>query len=192
METVRTLLKSFILYVILAIYTIFIPFLFVNCASVDDTSYIVEEEVERDADAQLAVCQQREFLTADCVEILQAEEERLADEEATLALAETAAELATDCMEGTASTNGASDSSDSEDETTTACVTSDDADALTAALDVCLESTTADTDTCAGLNDLYDGFIADCNENNPELDDEFCTPLIAYDTEPAEDRIDTD
>lgn len=194
MEIVKTFLKTFILYVILAIYTIFIPFLFVNCGSVEDTPYIVEDEVERDADAQLAVCQQQEFLTADCVEILIAEEERLATEEGILAAAETAAELAEDCMTGTAASSSAtSDSSDSEDEDVdSACVTTEDADALTAGLDACLESTTASATSCSDIEALFEDFLDDCDEGTPELDTEFCAALIAYDTEPTEDRIATE
>lgn len=78
-------MKRFGLTILFATYYFFMPFVMVNCTSVADEPYALNADASENEDssnAELARCQQLEFIVADCVDVLQAEEERLLDEEA--------------------------------------------------------------------------------------------------------------
>lgn len=80
-------MKQFYLTVVFTVYHLFMPFVVLNCAT-SDLPYVVQaESAAEDTDAQLAECEAQEFLTEDCVSLMQAEAERLAELEEAIATA---------------------------------------------------------------------------------------------------------
>lgn len=80
-------MRRFLLTTLFAVYYVFLPFV-MNCGG-EDLPYVVENANEQDAAAQggntvLENCQAQEFLTTDCVAVITAAEETLAEEEALI------------------------------------------------------------------------------------------------------------
>lgn len=179
MLVVKNILKLFVFYVLLALYAIFIPFVFINCSKMTDDAYIVVDDEDASDAEKLAECQSSEFLTADCVALIQAEDERIDAEDAAIAAALEAAEAALDCMTGetsaTTSTSVSTSTGTGTSTTTTTtitvtdCVSEEDAESIIGGNDACLSTefdTTQDNDECPDIEEDYTILVTDCG-NRP-------------------------
>lgn len=204
MVLAKNILKTFFFYVLLALYAIFIPFVFVKCSKVADEQYIVVDEEDPSADEQLAECQSQEFLTADCVELIQAEDARIAAEDSAIVAGLTAAEDALDCMTGkttssTVTVTATSTGTSTATTTTTQvidCVDDEDAETLIAGYDACNDpdhqDTVDDNDECPDIDEDYDALVTDCQLSTTDIPDSFCDVLIDDFNDPSEDNVNVD
>lgn len=55
----------------LALYNIFMPFVLLNCTTGEDNPYIIQADQDGATGPTLEECEAREFLTEDCVEVMQ-------------------------------------------------------------------------------------------------------------------------
>lgn len=78
-------MKKTFLTLFFAIYYFFMPFVMVNC-QVKDNPYALNETAA--ASTSLEVCQQMDYVVAECVQILQQEEERIQEEKEAVLNAE--------------------------------------------------------------------------------------------------------
>jgi hypothetical protein len=88
-------MKRAILTLLFCAYYFFMPFVMVNCKT-QDNPYALDETAA--ASTSLEVCQQMEYVTAECVQVLQQEAERVEEEKEAVAAAESAINDFIDCQ----------------------------------------------------------------------------------------------
>lgn len=205
MILVKNILKTFLFYCLLALYAIFIPFIFVKCSKLADDPYIVVDDEEDSDEEKLAECQAQTFLTADCVALIQAEDERLAAEDGAITTAYETADTAMDCMTGkiaaettststaTTTATGTSTATVTTTVTVTYCLDDTDAQAIIDGYEACTTSDTAkDNNECESIEEDYSDLVTDCNLTTTDLPEDFCNTLIDFENEPKEDKITTE
>lgn len=166
----------------MALYLLLIPFFFVNC-QFEDTPYIVVSDDPDLSTNLLEQCQKDEFLSAECIDVLVAENQRKNDEKAAIATGVTVATQIEDCTDVLA---------DPEDDTIAKCITADDATDFIDAIEACEETTVTEyTKDCATINNASQSAEDLCGETQEDtrLELEFCDPFLEYILEPSNDDI---
>lgn len=164
-----------------ATYYFFMPFVMVNCTSVADEPYALNvnaSENEDSSNAELARCQQLEFIVADCVDVLQAEEERLLAEEAKV---NTAYEALDDFEECQSEDVIALEDNTSEDETESEDDILDCPTTISTVIDgyqACSENAqTTEFYYCTDVNASIEDVVAKCQQGDDSVTDDFCNSL---------------
>lgn len=161
----RVILTSFF-----ATYYFFVPFVWLACTSVDE-QYVIGDD-EPTAAESLEECQSSEFLTADCVEILAEEEERVQEEQASILAADTALDDLEDCY----TFEQAEDTSDDDEETETTNACEDTVNAILAGFETCvaLEDQNKYFE-CSTIEDAVNDTADLCDTSSSEVTDDFCS-----------------
>jgi len=192
-------MKRACLTVFFAFYVIFMPFVYVNC-SVADTPYVIGDDSESDAEL-LAECQTMEFVTADCVDILQAEEDRIAASESAVASAliniedfeackseaDISALIKFQTTDEEAADETTTDGEDPYSETATDETTEEDTldcetviNAMISAYQVCEELSTSEKYyDCDDIEDAMNEAVQACDDGSSDVSQDFCSTLTA-------------
>lgn len=168
-------MKRIYLTLFFAVYTFFIPFVMVNCGAADVNYVANSQDAEANADlsseSELAACQEQEFLTQDCVDILQAEEERIATEEQTVATGLNSAQDFESCR---------AIESIVESETSDGIDCSTAMANMTAAYQICDELSSSEKyDGCVDVEFAMEDAVEACDTQDDSVTDDFCSTLTA-------------
>jgi len=149
------------------------PIVWVAC-SAEDTEYVVSGD-EQTADEQLSACQSQEYLTADCVESVTEEEERLQEEQAAIEAADSYDEdfLACYTYEAADSEEAEEDSAESESEEATC------EDVVTSMLSGFEYCTALEEENkyyeCSGIEETVNAAVELCDASSSEVTEDFCS-----------------
>lgn len=170
-------MKKAFLTTLFTTYILFLPFIVVNCSLLhpEDAPY---NKLDDGSDAEasdeeiLADCENRDYLTADCVSVLQDESDRIATEQATVtAAARETTDLiqCQDVMEEEAldaadTTDDAADASATETTTTETVDCDTTLTDILAAVQICEADTSGDyADNCAMVDDVINSELFNCD-----------------------------
>lgn len=172
-------MKQIFLTAFFTLYVLFMPFVYVNC-SVADEPYAVTEETESE-DETLARCEGQEFVTAECVDILQAESERVTSEEAQVSEAESELSDFESCKTVAKVSTDSSSTEDSTESTETESVDCATVIAtIVSAYQVCDELREADKySDCSSVEDSVNAALSDCDDGDSTVTSDFCSTLTA-------------
>lgn len=168
-------MKRLYLTLFFAVYTLFMPFVMVNCG-VADVDYVKNsQDTEANADvsstSELEECQAQEFLTEDCVDILQAEEDLVITDKQSVTTGLSAAVDFESCQ--SIDVIADSETSDSIDCTTAI------AD-MTAAYQICDSlSSSKKYDGCIDVEFYMEDAVDACNDQDENVTEDFCSTLTA-------------
>lgn len=186
-------MKRFLLTIVFTVYTFFVPFVMVNCSSAQDEPYALDVNADTSDAAELEECQEMEFLVDECVDILQAENDRIETEHAQII---TASELLADfttCQayesDSTSTTTSTSTATSTTTSTSTSTATdtdddlsdcADTIDVVVTAYQICDSLSAADQyDECADVITSVEDTVTLCDDDSDDVTADFCALVTA-------------
>lgn len=146
------------------------------CTSGPDIDYIVTgDEEDVDPNAALAACQAQRYVTADCIDLLAEDADRLEEEQASVTLANEQLNDAAGCYSYEI-VDAAEDAEDEAETTTDVTSCEDVATNLLAGFDVCV-SLAEDVKyyECDDIEEAVNTAVSLCDESSADITVDFCS-----------------
>lgn len=189
-------MKRIYLTVLFASYYFFMPFVMVNCSTADapyalDPADVSASESDAESQAKLEECQKMEFLIDECIDILQAESDRIAVELATIQAATLMIPDFENCQleenVTQALQKGLAFQTTSSTDVETPATTEEDAitcdtiiETVVQSYQICDALTSSEKyPECSDLETAVDDAVELCDQNDDAVTEDFCSTLTA-------------